>query len=168
MDQEIPNIENKSKILNFWTKNKKKIIFGILFVIVLIILIIFFDIKKEKDNDLVSEKFLLAGIEYSKKNEDKAHALYEEVISSKNKFYSILALNMVLEKNLTKDGNKILNYFEEVEKLNIPKEKKDILLFKKALYLLKNSKTAESKKILNELIENDSSLKTLSEEILKD
>ena len=168
MDQEIPNIENKSKILNFWTKNKKKIIFGIFFVIVLIILIIFFNIKKEKDNDLVSEKFLLAGIEYSKKNEDKAHALYEEVISSKNKFYSILALNMVLEKNLTKDGNKILNYFKEVEKLNIPKEKKDILLLKKALYLLKNSKKADSKKILNELIENDSSLKTLAEEILKD
>ena len=37
---------------------------------------------------------------------------------------------MVLEK-FDKDGNKILNYFEEVEKINIPKEKKDILLFKK-------------------------------------
>ena len=105
MDQEIPNIENKSKILNFWTKNKKKIIFGIFFVVVLIIFIIFFNIKKEKDNDLVSEKFLQAGIEYSKKNEDKAYALYEEVISSKNEFYSILALNMVPEKNLTKELN---------------------------------------------------------------
>ena len=66
------------------------------------------------------------------------------------------------------NGDKILSYFEEVEKLNIPKEKEDILLLKKALYLLKNSKKGESKKILNKLIENNSSLKTLAEEILKD
>ena len=37
--------------------------------------------------------------------------LFEEIILSKNKFYSILALNTILEKKLEKDKNKIIKIF---------------------------------------------------------
>ena len=42
-----------------------------------------------------------------KKNE-KSKIIYEEIILSKNQFYSILALNNILEKKLETDKNKIV------------------------------------------------------------
>ena len=41
----------------------------------------------------------------------------KKLLNSKNKFYSILALNTILEKNLEKDKEKNFNYFDLLEKL---------------------------------------------------
>ena len=68
---------------------------------------------------------------------DKAKKIYEEIILSKNKFYSILALNTIIEKNLIKDKEKILEFFEIVEKSNFKKDQKDLIALKKALYMIK-------------------------------
>ena len=62
--------------------------------------------------------------------------------------------------------NKVLEYFDKVEKLQKNEEQKDILKFKKALYLLKNLENQEAKKLLNELIDNDSKIKKIAEEAL--
>ena len=86
---------------------------------------------------------------------------------SKNQFYSLLSLNTILEKNLEQDFEKIMNYFEIVENLGHSKEKKDLILLKKALYLIDNSKKKEGNNILNNLISNDSAFKSLAEDILK-
>ena len=64
---------------------------------------------------------------------------------SKNQFYSLLSLNTILEKDLEQDFEKIMNYFEIVENLGHSKEKKDLILLKKALYLIDNSKKKEGK-----------------------
>ena len=92
--------------------------------------------------------------------------MYEEIILSKNKFYSNLALNTILEKNLETDKNKILSHFEILEKLNISEEQLDLLNLKKALYLIKISKNKNAKKLLNNLIEKNSVFKNLAEEVL--
>ena len=73
----------------------------------------------------------------SQYDEEKSKNLYEEIILSKNKFYSVLALNMILEKELEENQDKVLNYFKIVENLNISKEQKDLIKFKKALFLIK-------------------------------
>ena len=76
-------------------------------------------------------------------------------------------MNSILENNLEQDKNKILFYFITVEKLNKSQEQKDLILFKKALYLNKiSSKKKEGNKILKSLIKNNSKLKTLAEEII--
>ena len=78
---------------------------------------------------------------------------------SKNKFYSILALNTIIEKNLSINKNEILNYFDILENRQIiQKNKQDIINFKKALFLIKNSEKMKGKKLLNNLIKNDSNL----------
>ena len=51
---------------------------------------------------MISEKYIQAGLYLASKDEKKSKDLYEEVILSNNKFYSILALNTILE-NLLED-----------------------------------------------------------------
>ena len=96
---------------------------------------------------------------------EKSINIFEEIILSNNKFYSVLALNTILEKNLVSDKNKILEYFELVEK-NANKEQKDLVVFKKALYLMKTSDIEKGNTLLKTLIDNDSPLKSLAEEVL--
>ena len=87
-------------------------------------------------------------------------------MKTNHSFYTTLALNNLLEKNLERNKNKVLGYFDIVEKLQKNEEQKDILKFKKALYLLKNLENEEAKKLLNELIDNDSKIKKIAEEAL--
>lgn len=167
MDQEIENkTEIKKRLIDFYFKNKIKIFAVVLSLISIFILSIIFTYNKEKKNILIADKYLKAGIFLSNNNKDDAKNLYEEVVLSKNKFYSILALNVIIEKDLVKDKEKILNFFKEIENLNISEEKKDLLMFKKALYLIKISKNEDGKKLLNNLIDRNSKLKPLIEEII--
>ena len=97
---------------------------------------------------------------------NQSKVLYEEIINSENKFYSVLALNKLIEKDLEKNKEKIVSYFIKIEKLKFSKENKELLLLKKALYLIKNSSVEEGNKILNELINSNSSIKSIAKEVL--
>ena len=90
--------------------------------------------------------------------------IFEEIIFSNNKFYSVLALNNILEKNLVSDKNKILEYFKLVEK-NASKEHKDLIVFKKALYLMKSNDIEKANTLFKTLIDKNSPLKSLAEEV---
>ena len=160
------NIEVKNRIIDLLIKNKKLIISFLIIVFVIISSLIFIKIKNEKKNDLISEKYIEAGIYLSNKEMNKSIKIYDEIIVSKNKFYSILALNILIEKNLIKDKDKILNYFEIVEDLKLNKNQRDLLLFKKALYLKKYSNSEESEILLQKLIDSNTKLKEIVEEIL--
>jgi hypothetical protein len=166
MEQKLDNkILLKDKLISIYNGNKNKIysLIGILFSIFVILIIL--NINSQKKNKLISEKYIQAGI-YLSQNNIKSKALYEEIILSKNKFYSILALNTILEKDLELDKKKILNYFEIIEKSNKSEEQTDLILFKKALYLIKISYTKEGNKLLRDLIDKNSELKFLAEEII--
>ena len=92
--------------------------------------------------------------------------LYEEIILSKNKFYSILALNGIIENNLENNQDTILEYFASIENLNHVQENLDLLKFKKALFLLKNLQNKKGNELLQDLIDNNSNLKSLASEII--
>ena len=94
-------------------------------------------------------------------------ALYEEIILSKNQFYSVLSLNTLIEKELITDNEKILNYFKILEKSVSSNERKDLIKFKKALYLIKTSNIKEGKEILNNLIDSNSTLKSIAQELIQ-
>ena len=167
MEQNIENNSNfKNKALNFYRFNKKKVFIFVFIFIAIIITTFYLKYNILKKNILSSENFIKAGVYLSIGKKKDAINLYEEIIFSKNKFYSILALNTLLEKNLISDRNKILDYFNVVEKIKKSKEKSDILKFKKALYLLKQSKFEEGNKLLENLVSEDSKIKLLAKEIL--
>ena len=96
-----------------------------------------------------------------------AKTLYEEIILSKNSFYSILSLNKIIEKNLIVDENKILDYFKILEKSPAAKENRDLIFLKKALYLIKISNTKAANEILKNLIEKNSYFKSVAQELIK-
>ena len=126
----------------------------------------FITISNEKNNILIGNKYIKAGLYLTSGKKDQSKNLYEEIILSKNKFYSILALNTILEKDLVTDKNKIFQYFKIVEELNKPQEQTDLVIFKKALYLIKISNIKEGNELLKKLIDENSKLKLLAEEIL--
>ena len=76
---------------------------------------------------------------------EESKEIFKEIIFSENKFYSVLALNTIIEKDLEKNQTKVIEYFDIVENINKSKEQNDLILFKKALYLLKISKKMKQK-----------------------
>ena len=157
MKKEENNVaEKKSKLIFFVKENKIKILIIVSLIFLSIISLNLFKSHKLNKNDLISEKYIQAGIYLNLKNEKKSLEIYDEIIKEKNKFYSVLSLNTVIEKKLVKDHEKIINYFEIVEKINISKEKKDLVMFKKALYLINANKLIKGKKILKEIIDSNS------------
>ncbi len=167
MDQNFEKkIDFKEKLFFLFKENKFKFI--ILFFLILStgVFSIFFKINSEKKNNLISEQFIQAGINLDSNNKELSKKIYNDIILKKNEFYSILALNIILEKKLETNEKVILSYFKIIENLKLSKEKKDLVNLKKALFLIEKSKSTEANKILNNLILNDSKLKNIAQEIL--
>ena len=60
-----------------------------------------------------------------------------------------------------------MNYFQILENLKSSDESHDLILLKKALYLLKTSEEKDGQAILRELINKNSKIKTLAENIIE-
>ena len=116
--QENINIKSnfKKKLINFYNLNKIKIYSFSFIFIVLIVISVFIKNNNEKKNVLISEKFIQAGILLSSNKKDEAKNIFEEIILTKNSFYSILALNTLIEKKLITDKEEVLRNFKIVEK----------------------------------------------------
>ena len=167
MDQNLEKkIDIKDKIYFFFKKNRIKMFFILLILIIFIFSVIFIKYSYNKKNELISEKFLQASTYYSSKNLEKSKEIYDEIIFSKNKFYSILALNNIIDKDLEKDNEKILKYFEFLENINLSKENKELLRFKKSLYLLKIDRVDEGNNVLENILKNDSKYKSAIKNII--
>jgi len=167
MEQNLDNNQNlKDKLFTFYKNNKKKLYISFLILIIVTIFLFYLTIKNEKQNILISERFVEAGIYLASNEKEKAKNIYEEIILSKNKFYSILALNTILEKELVLDKEKVLNYFKIIENTVSNKESRELTNLKKALYLIKVSDDKNGENLLKSLIENNSSFKSIAEEIL--
>ena len=160
------NIKPKISWQSFIKENSKKIIFILISIVISFIVFFFISLQNEKKNILIAEKYIQAGLYLGSNQLLKSTEIFEEIVLSNNKFYSILAFSTLLEKNLIKDDKKILKYFEKLENLRLSKDQKDLLIFKKSLYLLKNSKEDEANKLLKKIIESNSNFKTLAEEII--
>ena len=166
------NQENKSsskeKLINFFNSNRLKIYMFLSILLVAAVSVIIINKNSDKKNNMIAEKYIQAGIFLSLNKNEEAKLLYEEIVLSKNNFYSILALNSILEKNLISDKEKILEYFSILKKLDYSEEKLDLIILKNALYLIKNNEDELGKKYLKELIEKESKLKIIAQEIIKD
>ena len=160
--------EIQERLKTFFSNNKKKFI--LLIIIILIIFITFFLWKgnQNKKDILISEKYIKAGLFLSNNKFEEAKNTYEDLILSNNKFYAVLALNTILEKNLVKDKQKIFKYFNKVEKLNLSNEQKDLIIFKKALYLIKLNENDDAKELLNNLINKNSNFESVAKELISD
>jgi hypothetical protein len=167
MEQKPENkLSNKEKMNNFYNSHKVKILLLLSIFIIILISSIFIQQKNKKNNILIAEKYVQASLNLSLNKKNEALNLFNEIILSKNRFYSILALNNIIEKNLIDNDEQVLKYFNILESQNHNDEKLDLIIFKKALYLLKASKDSEGKNLLEKLIKKNSKLKILAEEAI--
>lgn len=167
MDQSVENkIGIKDKLINFYNSNKLKIFSFIFIILVSVIAFYLFKQHQIKKNNLIAEQYVKAGIYLSSNKKDDAKRILQNIILSKNEFYSVLALNQIIEKNLISDKNKILQYFDILEKIKRSEEKQDLISLKKALYLIKVSDIEEGKALLENLIEKNSEIKSIAQEII--
>ena len=157
MENEIVDRLNLTQKITNLIKKYKKLLF-VIFLIVIITLstIIFLNYYQKNKNERISEKYIIAGIYLSSEKKEDSKLLYKEIILSKNKFYSILALNKILENNLEQNKDEVLNFFEIIEDIKNDKEQKNLIKFKKALYLIKISKEIEGEELLRQIIEDNS------------
>ena len=169
MEQSFNNnkLDFQEKLNSLVKKNKIKIFLTLFVLLLLIISIAIFKNHKIKANKLIGEKFIQADIYLVSDNPTRAIKHFEEIILSGNKFYSILALNKILEKNLITDKKQIFEYFKILENLNHENENLDLIKFKKALYMIKVGDEKTGNFILNDLIKSDSNLKKLAQEFIE-
>ena len=169
MDQSEENkTEIKDRIINFLNDNKVKIYIFIFILATVLGSFIFIKTNNEKKNVLVAEKYVKAGINLASNKNDIAKSLYEEIILSKNKFYAILALNTIIDKDLVIDQKKILEYFVVLERSVSTKESIDLIKLKKALYLIKILDIETGNELLKSLIDDNSNLKSIAKELIEE
>ena len=102
-EQSNNNYEFKDRIFFLIKKNKLKLIISLIILLILTIIFITKNIIEKKKLYNIRKictgriNFVIVG------EKDKSLKIFEEIIKSKNKFYSILALNTILEKKLTED-----------------------------------------------------------------
>ena len=164
------NINKTSLVNKFNTiiKEKKNLVISILLSIIIILIILFgYNYIQSKKNEQIADKFIRGGLYLSSKDLVNSKLIYEEIVRSKNKFYSPLALNEIIENNLETNNDKILDFFLEIKKINLDKDQNDLMKLKKALFLIKISKETEGKKILDEIVKDNSIWKEIALEILK-
>ena len=167
MEQNIENKKNFTDKLNFfWRENKLKLLISLSAIFITLLFYIFWNINIDKKNSHISEKYIEAGLKLAQENNTASKQIFEEIILSKNKFYSVLALGSILDNDLEKSKVKILDYFKIVEDISLSKVQKDLLIFKKALYLIKTSEVEKGNELLKKLIEKDSKYKSLAQDFL--
>jgi hypothetical protein len=156
----------KDKIINFYNYNKKKIYLIFVSLILIIISLIFIKQNNQKKNNLIAEKYVQAGILLNSNQKKKAKNIYEEIILSKNNFYSILSLNTIIEKELVSDKKRIMEYFDLLEKSTKEINQKDLLVLKKALFLIKSSDIETGNYLLKSLVDKNSSISKIARDLL--
>ena len=168
MDQSAENkVEFKNRLINFYTLHKIKIFTLSIILFIIFAFSIFLNYKNEKDKKLVAEKYIKAKIFLDSNKKNDALKIYENIILGKNSFYSILSLNTIIEKNLILDEKIVIKYFEVLEKKISNEEQKNLILLKKALYLIKIADFQNGNKILKSLVDRETILKNIAQDLLK-
>jgi len=155
------------KISSIVKEKRKLLIYILILVALLIFALVFYKIYDEKINTTTSEKYVKAGIYLTSNEKEKSKKVYKDIILSKNKLYSMLALNSILENDLESNTSEVLKLFNIVENIKISKEQKNLVKLKKAFYLIKNAKEDEGQKILKEIISSNSAWKKIAIEATK-
>ena len=160
MDEDLTIISQNTrieKIKNFLIKNRKILIYVIIFC--LLTLIIFFGYneyeKKEKKN--ISDLYNSTLINYSDKNKEITLENLINIIDKKDATYSPLSLYFILDNQLINEKDRVNNLFDILlEEISLEKEIKNLIIYKKGLYNADISEENELLDILNPIIKSKS------------
>ena len=162
MEDNLNITEEKSKairIVNFYKNNKKIIyIFFSILIFSLVSLFYFFDVQK-KNKIKIANEYILASNYLKAGDRLKAKKNLKDIVLKNDSTYSTLSLFMMINENLLED-NEINNLFDHViENNKFDPEIKNLIIFKKALFISNNANEAELLNILKPIINSESLFK---------
>jgi len=166
MDEDIAAINTKTRnerIINFFLNNKKKFIVLLSIIIILIFSYFAFEeISKIKKENLAN-KYNASTINYISGNNNNIENEMIEIINLKDKAYSPLALNFLLDNKIINSREKVNKLFDIlIEETKLDKEIKNLIIYKKGLYNSDYETENNLLKILNPLINSKSIWKSHS------
>lgn len=160
MDEDFLIIEKNTrneKIKNFLLNNKNKIILSLVLVIIFISsFFVYSEIKKNQKID-ISNFYNQTILEYSGKTKDITKEKLIKIIYKKDSTYSPLSLYFVIDNELIKDKENINSYFDFlIKEIQMEKEVKNLIIFKKGMYNADKSTESEILNILKPIINSES------------
>jgi len=169
MSEKKTNKSLQDKIYNFLKDNKKIIIILSIFFILSIFSFIFYGTVKDKANKKVSQQYTKATILINKKKNEESKFLLIDIIEEEHSFYSPLALFLIINNNMEKDPEKIINYFDQILKINsIDDENLNLIKIKKAFFLFDSNNEELIIKTLNPVINSDSVWRKMAVKLISD
>jgi len=160
MDEEISIINSKTrneKIKDFFIEKKKLLFSIIIFLIIILISFYSFQIYKNKEIKVISNKYNNAIINYN--NGDKLQVInaMKEIVNHKNATYSPLAIYFLIDNNLIENDKEINELFDIIiNKISLDLEIKNLIIFKKGLYNADFASESELLNILNPILNSKS------------
>ena len=128
-------LTKKSKIKEFYDKNKIKIFSFLTLIIFFIIFLNFYIENKKNEQVALSESYIDAKIFIENGKDEKATEVLKSIVVSKNDTYSVLALFLLIEKDFIQDKKEVLDLFNHVlENTKFDKDIKNLIIFKKAIF----------------------------------
>ena len=160
----------KKKGFKDYFNTYKKTIIILSFILVLIggIFLWFDNIQKNKRLK-VSENFIEAKILLAQEENLKSLDYLKSIILQKDKVYSPLSLFLIIDNNLEKNKEVIIQYFDELLSINaLEDEDINLLRLKKAIYISNSAKEQNMLDLLNPIINSNSVWKFQSLKFLGD
>ena len=169
MSDETLNVNFKNKIFNFIKKNLKTFIILLILIITILFSFLFYKYLQEKNNIKLSEQYTEASILLKQKKIDESKLLLEGLIDKEHKFYSPLALYLMIDNNVESDPLKIITFFDQILKINsIDKENLNLIKIKKAIFLFNTDNEELIIKTLNPVINSDSVWGNMATKLISD
>ena len=166
MDEEITIIDantRNEKILNFFINNKKNLIIG--FSIILISIIGYISMKevRERDKIKLANQYNVVTINFKIEDKQKTIDQLTKLIKENDPTYSPLALYFLIDNDLIDNKNEISSLFDGlINETNLDEEIKNLIIYKKALFISDFSSENDLLKILNPIINSESIWKSHS------
>ena len=160
MDEEISIINSETrteKIKNFLLENKKLLISILVFLVLFLISFYSFQIYKNNQKELISDKYNNATTNIDKSDPSRIVSELKEVIDYRDSTYSPLALYFIIDNKLLDNQDEINELFDVlINKTSLEEEIKNLIIYKKALFNADNVNENQLLKILNPLINSQS------------
>ncbi len=160
MDEDITIIDEKTrneKIKNFFIDNRKIILSTVVFIILIIIGFYSFQIYKDKQKILLSDRYNDVVISYENNKDINVVGSLRDIVYEKDSTYSPLALYFLIDNDLIKDLDEVNDLFNLlINKTSLEKEIKNLIIYKKALFNADMIEENELLEILNPIINSQS------------
>jgi len=138
MDEDISIINSNTRnerIKNFFINNKKILILSLTLIILIVIFYFAYGEIQDRKTKSLSDKYNNIVVNFKVSNKQIFKEELVEIINVKDTTYSPLALYFIIDNEIQSSTEEINNFFDTIiNEVNLDKEIKNLIIYKKALY----------------------------------